>query len=111
MYKTSAAGMQQWPLFLAGHPYNAEYKRKKAHGNVNGLSHLLVKELFVLQAESTGIVNLFHLKYAPVTCSKTGQETKTDPTLPQVYDATLKVWKKIDDPNIAIFMHIKMNLL
>lgn len=66
-------------------------------------SELPLKEPSAVETKSTEVVNVFKLKHAPLTCSMIVQETMKDPTLAHAYEASLKVWKYTDNPNLEVY--------
>lgn len=63
-----------------------------AHTHVDGLSHLPVaaEDQPERRMQSLHFLNLFQLECASTMCSKIEWETKRDPVMDQMFDATLK---------------------
>eukprot|EP00079_Xenopus_tropicalis_P035744 XP_017949515.1 PREDICTED: uncharacterized protein K02A2.6-like [Xenopus tropicalis] len=96
---TAAAHMQRWALFLAGYDYDIEFKRTAAHANADGLSRLPLPGQETSE-ENAEYVNVHQIDCLPLTCKMIENETKRDPTLACVYEATLKGWKYTDKASL-----------
>ncbi|XP_018123180.2 uncharacterized protein K02A2.6-like [Xenopus laevis] len=97
--------MQRWALFLAGYDYDIEFKRTATQANADGLSRLPLPDQDSSE-ENSEYVNIHQIDCLPLTCKMIENETKRDPTLACVYEATLKGWKYTDKaPLIPYYSH------
>ena len=85
----TAARLQRYALFLAGHRYSIEYRNTHEHANADGLSRLPLAS----DAASHPVdveVDAFHvaqLEHLPVTATQIRTATRQDPTWSSVYNA------------------------
>lgn len=105
---TATARIQRWALFLSGFSYQIEYKNTKAHANADGLSRLplpCTKE----EKERKDPADVFQFKQIerlPVTVQELQRETRNNPTLAKVMQATMSGWpakREIDTELLPYF--------
>lgn len=92
----TAARLQRWTLFLGGHDYVIEYKGTLHHGNADGLSRLPCEPGDHASADPAEMFHLAHVENLPVTSVQIKQETSRDPTMPKVFELTVKGWPAKD---------------
>ena len=90
----TAARLQRYALFLAGHDYTIMYKQTKEHANADSMSRL---PLPCTEPPTAAVqdVDIFHASQVhalPVTAQKVKKETRNDPLLAKVYNYTLRGW-------------------
>ena len=90
----TAARLQRYTLFLAGHDYTIMYKQTKEHANTDSMSRL---PLPCTEPPTAAVqdVDIFHASQVhalPVTAQKVKKETRNDPLLAKVYNYTLRGW-------------------
>ena len=96
---TAAARLQRWAIFLSGYQYTIIYKNTKSHGNADGLSRLPLSNTVEEDCEPD-VVNMFHvsqLEALPVSAKQIRKETRRDPVLAKVLDATMNGWSSKQD--------------
>ena len=90
----TAARLQRYALFLAGHDYTIMYKQTKEHANADSMSRL---PLPCTEPPTAAVqdVDIFHASQVhalPVTAQKVKKETRNDPLLAKVYNYALRGW-------------------
>ena len=88
----SAARMQRWALLLSAYNYNIRFRPTQAHGNVNGLSRLPVREDQSCTPDNAMVFNIAQLDALPVCSSELMAATRTDPQLSKVLQYVRKGW-------------------
>ena len=90
---TTAARLQRYALFLAGHDYDISYKNTKTHGNCDSLSRLPVLNKTKSNGQdSTDIFYVSQFESLPVTAKAVHHATVRDKQLSRVYDAVARGW-------------------
>ncbi len=86
--------MQRYALELAAHDYTIEYKNTRQHTNADGLSRVPLPTDTNRGYDATDVFYCNHLDTLPVTAKSVAQETRNDPVLARVFDATSRGWGK-----------------
>ena len=90
---TTAARLQRYALFLAGHDYDIRYKNTKTHGNCDSLSRLPVSSKSKSnEPDSTDIFYVSQFESLPITAKAVHHATVRDQQLSRVYDAVARGW-------------------
>ena len=91
----TAARLQQFASFLAGHDYNIENKSTTEHGNADALSQLPLEIIQPSAEEDIDAVDVFHMsqiELLPVTSDEIRQETQRDMELSWVLESVTQGW-------------------
>ncbi len=88
----TAARLQRYAVFLAGHNYDIEYRNTKLHGNADGLSRLPLEVPSSREEDTTDFFFLNQIETLPVTTEQIRNKTRRDPLLSSVLDITLQGW-------------------
>ena len=101
MNSTTAARLQRYALFLAGHDYDIRYKNTKTHGNCDSLSRLPVfSKVKSNDQDSTDIFYISQFESLPVTAEAVHHATFRDQQLSCVYDVVARGWNENCDKEL-----------
>ncbi|XP_041376823.1 uncharacterized protein K02A2.6-like [Gigantopelta aegis] len=112
---TTAARLQRYALFLAGHNYRIEYKNTKMHGNADCLSRLPVdsgdKETVDENIDPVEVLHIAQFDTLPVSHANIQRETRNDPVLSKVHEMVITGWpEKSPDVDFDPFFHRRNEL-
>ena len=91
----TAARLQRYALFLAGHNYNIEYKRTTDHCNADALSRLPLEVVQPSAEDDADAVDVFYtsqIGVLPVTSADIKRETQRDVILSRVVELVHTGW-------------------
>ncbi|XP_021359256.1 uncharacterized protein K02A2.6-like [Mizuhopecten yessoensis] len=104
---TTAARLQRYAMFLAGHDYSIEYRTTKLHGNADGLSRMTLDPKVQSEEEDilddTHVYQVSQLEQLPVTANRLRKETMKDAMLSRVYDAAMRGWSDAVDKELHAY--------
>ncbi|MGH0128724.1 UNVERIFIED_CONTAM: hypothetical protein FKN15_035962 [Acipenser sinensis] len=87
----TAARLQRYALFLAGHEYDIQYKKTDLHSNADGLSRLPREGVHENSIDPVDVFHTSQIESLPVTSAMIKKETQRDPVLAKVYEQTMSV--------------------
>ena len=88
----TAARLQRYALFLAGHQYSIKYKRTDLHGNCDSLSRLPLETCQSERMDSTDIFHSEVIQKLPISKFDIARLTRTDKTLSSVFECLKSGW-------------------
>ncbi|XP_041376684.1 uncharacterized protein K02A2.6-like [Gigantopelta aegis] len=112
---TTAARLQRYALFLAGHNYRIEYKNTKMHGNADCLSRLPVdsgdKETVDENIDPVEVLHIAQFDTLPVSHANIQRATRNDPVLSKVHEMVMTGCpEKSPDVDFDPFFHRRNEL-
>jgi transposase InsO family protein len=88
---TTAARLQRYAIFLSGYTYDIQYKNNSKHCNADGLSRLPL-ETTLQHKDHVDILHMTQFEALPMTSTHVRKETRRDPVLAKVFEATMNGW-------------------
>ena len=83
----TAARLQRYALYLAGHTYDIEYRNTKQHCNADGLSRLPLTTSVDDYTDTASVYYTSQMEQLPVTSTQIRNETRRDPILSHVLES------------------------
>ena len=83
----TAARLQRYALYLAGHTYDIEYRNTKQHCNADGLSRLPLTTQIDDYTDTASVYYTLQMEQLPVTSTQIRNETRRDLILSHVLES------------------------
>ncbi|XP_033733620.1 uncharacterized protein K02A2.6-like [Pecten maximus] len=97
----TAARLQRYALFLAGHTYDIEYRSTHNHCNADGLSRLpLSSSATENYIDEASVFYTSQLEKLPVSSVQVRRETQRDPILSEVLDCVFRGTSKLPKDDV-----------